>query len=318
MDSPTGSIRRPGPPLLKRERYVYTYNLLAPGTPLQFLISVEPLTGKYSQGRYTFQLSFKTNGIERNLCEPIVFTLHVDPRSLDFAVFIFPGKSSIPVGSLYSLRVWLRVNGIDHRLFSDDELWVGKDLDFHSIADASFVRLKSVDSKSQVYHGFAGRALVTFTCRWHHLSDNLYNYSLDYEANGVGANLFEDLQLRIDGDPRAVTFLIYCVPISSIPAGSSHRIRVWLKSLVNLSASTPSALPFHDSYIYQRIWKSDNFKIGARLDFEAMSNKTIMGFSAGAPVTVETSVPLPLPRTPQRDIGASSHFVPEKAQRGYQ
>lgn len=123
------------------------------------------------------------------------------------------------------------MNGVDHRLFADDELWVGKDLDFHSIADASFVRLKSVDSKSQVYHGFVGQALVTFTCRyvlpfralidallqchshnhslrWHRVNDNLYKYSLDYESHGVGANLFEDFRLRIDGDPRTVTFLI--------------------------------------------------------------------------------------------------------------
>lgn len=79
---------------------------------------------------------------------------------------VFPGKTSIPTGSLYSLRVWLRVNGIDHRIFQEDELWVGKDLDFNSIGDASFVRLKSVDSKAQIYHGFVGRALVTFTCRY--------------------------------------------------------------------------------------------------------------------------------------------------------
>lgn len=78
---------------------------------------------------------------------------------------VFPGKTSIPVGSLYSLRVWLRVNGAEHRIFGDDELWVGKDLDFNSIRDASFCRLKSVDSKVQIYHGFVGRALVTFLVR---------------------------------------------------------------------------------------------------------------------------------------------------------
>ncbi|KAF5387620.1 hypothetical protein D9615_000711 [Tricholomella constricta] len=306
------NLQRPSPPLLKRERYLYTYNLLAPGTPLQFLISVEPMSGKSFPGKCTFRLSFRANGIERSICEPVVFRLHVDPRRLDFAVFIFPGKSSIPVGSLYSLRVWLRVNGVDHRVFADDELWVGKDLDFHSIANASFVRLKSVDSKSQVYHGFVGRALVTFTCRWHRVNENTYKYSLDYEANGVGANLFEDLRLRIDGDPRTVTFLIYSVPINSVPAGSSHRIRVWLKSLVNLSANTPAALPFHDSYIYQRIWKSDTFKIGARLDFESMSNKAIMGFAAGAPQMIMTSAA----RTPP-PTAPSGDFPEEKTQRGY-
>lgn len=288
--------------------------MLAEATPLQFLISVEPASGKPSAGKCTFRLSFKANGIERVICNPLILKLFVDPRHLDFVVFIFPGKSSIPVGSLWSLRVWLRVNGVDHRLFAEDELWVGKDLDFHSIADASFVRLKSVDSKSQVYHGFVGRALVTFTCRWHRVNENLYKYSLDYEANGVGGNLFEDLRLRIDGDPRTVTFLIYTVPIKSVPVGASHRIRVWMKSLVNLSASTPSALPFHDSYIYQRIWKSDTFKIGARLDFESMSNKATMGFAAGPPQTIVTCARR---TTPPSD--ASLCAIPdEKAQRGYQ
>jgi hypothetical protein len=36
----------------------------------------------------------------------------------------------------------------------------------------------------------------------------MYKYTLAYEANGVGGNLFDDIQLRIDGDPRTVTFLI--------------------------------------------------------------------------------------------------------------
>jgi hypothetical protein len=78
---------------------------------------------------------------------------------------VFPGKTSIPPGSLWSLRVWLRANGIDHRVFGEDDLWVGKDLDFHTISDASFARLKSVEAKAQVYHGFVGKALVTFIIR---------------------------------------------------------------------------------------------------------------------------------------------------------
>jgi len=228
-----------------------------------------------------------------------VLHLQVDPRKLDFIVFVFPGKSSIPAGSLYSLRVWLRVNGIDHRVFGEDELWVGKDLDFHSIGDASFVRLKSVDAKAQVYHGFIGRALVTFMVRWRHMGENLYKYSLDYEANGVGGNLFDDMELRIDGDPRTVTFLIYSVPIASLPAGASHRLRVWLKSLVNLSNIDPSttyALPFNDSYIYQRLWKTDSFKIGARLDFDSLGNKMTMGFTSGGPQTIAVGGSEPAPR----------------------
>ena len=78
---------------------------------------------------------------------------------------MFPGKTCIPPGSLWSFRVWLRVNGIDHRVFGEDDLWVGKDLDFHTISDASFARLKGIEAKAQVYHGFVGKALVTFIVR---------------------------------------------------------------------------------------------------------------------------------------------------------
>jgi hypothetical protein len=78
---------------------------------------------------------------------------------------VLPGKTSIPPGSLWAVRVWLRVNGIDHRLFGEDDVWVGKDLDFNTISEASFARLKTVDAKSQLYHGFVGRALLTFTMR---------------------------------------------------------------------------------------------------------------------------------------------------------
>lgn len=89
-------------PLPRQERYLYTYRLLAGNTPLQFMISyvrlsntgefvsdllrVEPESGKPRHGKYTFNLSFKANGVERPLCEPTVRTLKVDPRQLDFAV----------------------------------------------------------------------------------------------------------------------------------------------------------------------------------------------------------------------------------------
>lgn len=79
---------------------------------------------------------------------------------------IFPGKSGLPNGSLWSVRVWLRVNFVDHRLFGDDDLWVAKDPDFNSIGDASFARLRGSDhTGEQVYHAYVGRALVTFIIR---------------------------------------------------------------------------------------------------------------------------------------------------------
>ncbi|KAG6902467.1 hypothetical protein C0995_016329 [Termitomyces sp. Mi166 len=302
------STPRQDPPLNKRERYVYTYKILAGSTPLEFRISVEPASGTPAPGKYTFRLSMRCNGIERVICEPTVLRLLIDPRTLDFVVFVYPGKSSIPAGSLYSLRVWVRANGVEHRVFMDDELWVGKDLDFYSINQASIMILRSVDNKSQLYHG------------WQRVNENLYKYSIDYDSNGIGGNLIEDLRLRIDGDPRTVTFLIYSVPINSVPAGSSHRLRIWTKSLVNTPGPTTDlpTLPFQDSYIFQRIYKNDMLKIGAHLDFENMSTKAIMGFAAGPVQTIvmSSAPPLPSPHSPPASSTRST-YPDEKAQKGY-
>lgn len=79
------------------------------------------------------------------------------------------------------------------------------------------------------------------------------------------------------------------VPMKSLPIGASHRIRVWARSFCGTSDSHSLPIPYNDSYIYQRIWKSDNLKIGGRLDFGALGNKLIMGHSLGSPMTVTTS-----------------------------
>jgi len=237
----------------------------------------------------------------------------VDPRKLDFVVFIFPGKSGLPTGSLWSLRVWLRVNFVDHRLFGDDELWIAKDPDFNSIGDASFARLKNADAGEQVYNAYVGRALVTFMIRWQLISNKMYKYSMEYDANGVGDTLFEDFRLRLDGDPRAISFLIFTIPSNSIPAGASHKLRVWLRSLVPLPSSDPTTsyvLPFNDSYIYQRIFKCDNFKLGARLDFDSLGNKMVMGFpsNSGTPETIV----MPNAPPPSEDLHSPRSMYKEK------
>ena len=85
---------------------------------------------------------------------------------------MFPGKAGIPAGCLWSLRVWLRVNAVDHRLFGEDELWVAKDPDFNAIGDASFARLRNLDGGEQVYHGYVGKALVTFTIRYVYIASS--------------------------------------------------------------------------------------------------------------------------------------------------
>ncbi|KIK64842.1 hypothetical protein GYMLUDRAFT_160769 [Collybiopsis luxurians FD-317 M1] len=280
-------------PRPRSERYQYTYNLIAGSAPLQFLVSVEPANGKPVAGKYFFRLSLKVDKTERQLAEPICLNLTVDPRKLEFVVFVFPGKSTIPAGCLWSYRVWLRVNFVDHRIFGDDELWVGKDPDFSAITDASFARLKTLNSNAQIYDGVVGRARVQFIIRWTHIAEGLYKYTLEYESAGVGGTLVEDFRLGILGDPRSVSFLIYTVPMSSMPAGASHRIRVWLKTLLPFRSqdnqSSNISLPFNDSYVYQRIWKSDSLKLGARLDFFTLGSKMIMGYSNGPPKTFTAS-----------------------------
>ncbi|KAJ7506646.1 hypothetical protein B0H11DRAFT_238474 [Mycena galericulata] len=279
--------------------------MVAAAAPLKFLISVEPSNGRPTPGKYTFRLSLKVDNVERPIGEPVSLRLSVDPRTLDFAVFLFPGKKNvIPAECLFSMRVWLRVSGVDHRVFGEDELWLGKDLDFNVIADASFARLRNLSLDSQVYDAVVGRARVKFIVRWHHLGERLYKYTMEYEAGGVGATLIDDLRLTVDGDPRKLTFLIYTVPLRSMPTGASHRLRVWLKSLV---APVPSGgPPSADAFVYQRVWKSDAFKIGARLDFEALGPRLVMGVSDGAPQTVvqEGATQLQAPVGYQRDVKA--------------
>ncbi|KAK0190488.1 hypothetical protein F5146DRAFT_556477 [Armillaria mellea] len=275
------------------ERYEYTYHVYDGSTPMQFVISVEPAHGTPTPGKYTLSLSLKINKISRSLAEPITLKLSVDPRQLNFTVFLVPGKTSLPVGTLFSYRVWLRVNEFCHRLFGEDDLWIGKDPDFSCIADLSMARLRRVLAGSQVYDAAVGRAKVQFIIRWHRIGEGVYDYSMEYECCGVGAVLFEDLRLKLECDPREVTFCIYTVPLKSLPVGASHRIRVWVKTSSGGQTSEPSPhniMPFTESHVYQRVWKSDALKIGARLDFDALGSKMTMGYMQGGPKTVATAM----------------------------
>jgi hypothetical protein len=103
-------------------------------------------------------------------------------------------------------------------------------------------------------------------------------------AGGVRNILMDDLRLRVEGDPYRVAFLVYTVPVRSVPAGASHRLRVWLKT----RRDDPSARARRLIYVYQRVRRSDAFKIGARLDFEALGPRIGMGSPAGAPQMVVT------------------------------
>ncbi|KAF8625273.1 hypothetical protein AX15_005469 [Amanita polypyramis BW_CC] len=274
--------RRLPRPLQRNERYVYTYNLVASSTPLQFIISVEPSSGRPTSGKYKFKLSLRTNGVERSLCEPVELTLTVDPRQLAFIVFLFPGKTTLVMGGLWCLRVWLRVNQVDHRLFGEEELWIGRDLNFASIPDAQFARHELTNPMEQKYSASLGSAIINFITRWKRTDNGAYKYTFDYEAGGVSSTLFDDLELRIDHDPRHVTFVIYMSRANSVPAGAIYKLRVWLRS-PSYTPSDPTVPP--NSYIYQRIWKTDSLRVGSMLDFGSLSNKVIMGAPQGSPET---------------------------------
>jgi hypothetical protein len=69
--------------------------------------------------------------------------------------------------------VWLRANGVDHRLFGEDELWLGADPDFGMVENASFAYLGPGGTTTalgvpdaQVYDAVVKRACVQFVIWW--------------------------------------------------------------------------------------------------------------------------------------------------------
>ncbi|EGO02396.1 hypothetical protein SERLA73DRAFT_178314 [Serpula lacrymans var. lacrymans S7.3] len=297
---------------------VYSYRMIAGSAPLQFFVTVEAEPDR--QNHYMFSLSMKAGHVERTLCESILMRLSIDPTKLDFSVFVFPPKSSLPYGCLQNLRVWLRTAGMDHRIFADNDLWVGKDPDFRSIGDASFAVLRNATEDMLIYQGMVGQAHVSYIVRWNLVSVGLYSLSFEYEAGGAGRPLFEDYRLRLDCEPQTVSFMIYSIPVSSTPAGASHRLRFWLRTPYT-SLSPTSSVNSHahptESYIYQRLWKSDSFKLGAGLNFEALGSKVVIATRDPGPPAIERETqPLSLfpnrrPRTivdPGEDDVAQSRF----------
>ncbi|TFY74676.1 hypothetical protein EWM64_g9336 [Hericium alpestre] len=184
------------------QKVIHAYSLIAGSAELQFIITIEPALE--FPGHHLFFLTLKTGAAERPLCQPVALKLQVEPRELTFSVFVFPPKTSLPQGCLWSLRVWLRSNEIDHRLFSDDRLWIGKDPDFYSIEDASFARLRESRPDMQVYKTVLGRTLIDLIVRWRRISNKVYSVSLDYDASGVGRTLFTDFIVRLDCPPQDV------------------------------------------------------------------------------------------------------------------
>jgi len=255
----------------RSSRVVRVYHLNVGTTPVQFTIAIVPTPDKTNH--HTFSLSVRVGGVHRIICKPVTLKISFDPNDLSFNVFMFPPKSSLPKNSLYSLRVWLRHEDIDHRIFAEDAIWIATDPDFDAIPDASFAHAMHVMPDRAYYEGLVGEARVQFIVKWKWLKESVYSFSLEYEAGGVGRNLFEDLILRLDCPPQHVACHIYTIPLQSRPPGASHRIRVWLKTASMFNSDNDS----YQSYIYQRIWSTDDFRIGADLDFREIDGRVILG-----------------------------------------
>ncbi|KAI0068541.1 hypothetical protein BV25DRAFT_1866539 [Artomyces pyxidatus] len=255
---------------------VHSYTLTVGSAELTFIITIERAAAHLSE--HYFFLSMKIGAVERPISQSVTLTLTIDPRDLTFAVFAFPPKPCMPQGCLYSLRVWLRANGVDHRIFSEDALWVGADPDFYSIENAAFARPRSVGATVHVYQVAIGKTLVDLVIRWRRVMEKAFSISLEYEARGVGRILFENLTVRLDCSPQEIDFVIYTMPISSTPQGASHRLRLWLRG--PRQSSGPPYRPVDGrsaSSVCQRIWSTDDFKLGDMLDFTALGPKLIMG-----------------------------------------
>ncbi|KAI0268153.1 hypothetical protein BC834DRAFT_678804 [Gloeopeniophorella convolvens] len=262
-------------------KVIHTYNLRLGGADVRLSITIEP-SREFSH-EHVFLLSLKTGAVERPISQPVYLKLSLDPRTLSFSVFAFPPRSSLPQGCLFSLRVWLRTGDIDHRLFSEDTLWIGKEPDFYSIEDATFARLRNSSTQTVLYKAAIGRGLIDIIVKWKAVFGQAYSLSLEYEGNGIGRVLFNDYILRLDCPPEDLDFVIYTIPVLSTPRGATHRIRVWLRVPTSSADSVPSLSSAGPSreYVYQRIWSTDDFKVGSSLDFTALGPKLIMAVPSG-------------------------------------
>lgn len=237
---------------LPRRAIVHAYNIVAGGVEVQFLIRQ---MSKFSPDRlpsltfpfhsvedtsrpneYEMSLTFKSGGIEQSVGGKKVAMTLIDPSMLKFHILcvtfsfpfkwfgssphnisIFP-KPSLPEDSLYCVRVWMEAgpNSVQHRIFSNDDLWVARDPPFHTITHiartqvASTAPIRSDTYWSQTYRGFVGRAPCDFIPSLTLLSalDRVYSVSLDYESGGVKRRIFDNIKVRLHCRLEDVQFII--------------------------------------------------------------------------------------------------------------
>jgi len=179
-------------------------------------------------------LTVKSGGIEQSLGGKETAIISMDPSKLKFHILyvafrslstdpadddisVFP-KPSLPAGSLFCVRVWMEAgpNRVQHRVFSDDNLWVARDPPFGTIDHISFTRLAPIAPVlsdtywSRVFRGSVGRASCNFFPSLTLLShlDSVYTVALDYESGGVRRKIFDDVKLRLHCRLQDIHFII--------------------------------------------------------------------------------------------------------------
>ena len=109
-------------------------------------------------------------------------------------------------------------------------------------------------------------------CRWECLKESVYSLTIEYEAGGVGKPLLENMIVRLDFPPRDLGCHIYSIPLDSKPVGATHRLRIWLRSPSPFNSEGDS----FRTYTYQRVWSTDEFRIGGFLDFMDIDQKRVI------------------------------------------
>ena len=108
------------------------------------------------------------------------------------------------------------LSNVQHRVFSDDNLWVARDPPFHTIEHIALTQLSPAPPTisdtywSRVYRGFVGRAPCDFIPSLTLLSaiDNVYSVAMDYESGGVKRRVFDNKKLRLHCRLQDIQFII--------------------------------------------------------------------------------------------------------------
>ncbi|KAG8821880.1 hypothetical protein FRC19_007087 [Serendipita sp. 401] len=158
---------------------------------------------------------------------------------------------------------------IQHRIFSDESLWVGKDPPFASIQQVALTQQgpptipstnrNEPDVIRKTYKGYVGRAPCDFVViiKSINITGSVWGISVEYQAGGISRLLFEQIKVRLHCRLEDIRFIIYTVPIDSSIPYSNHRVRVWIKGLDGA---------------HIRLFKSDEFRLGSQLAFEPLTH----------------------------------------------